>query len=83
MASKGEKSSAPHGYGILLRYLQLYAILVQCGIGVVKYILPMPLLVTSWALAAKCTFYSACEGAVPDISRFPSMYELIVAETMT
>ena len=53
----------PHGYGILLHYLQLYAILVQCGIGVVKYKLPMPLLVTSWALAAMCTFYSACEVA--------------------
>ena len=53
----------PHGYDILLHYLQLYAILVQCGIGVVKYKLPMPLLVTSWALAAMCTFYSACEGA--------------------
>ena len=72
----------PHGYDISLHYLQLYAILVQCGIGVVKYKLPMPLLVTSWALAAMCTFYSACEGAVLDISRFPSMYELIVAETM-
>ena len=72
----------PHGYDILLHYLQLYAMLVQCGSGVVKYMLPMPLLVTSWALAAMCACYSACEGAVPDISRFPSMYELIVAETM-
>ena len=53
----------PHGYDISLHYLQLYAMLVQCGIGVVKYKLPMPLLVTSWALAAMCTFYSACEGA--------------------
>ena len=53
----------PHGYGILLHYLQLYAMLVQCGSGVVKYILPMPLLVTSWALVAMCTFYGACEGA--------------------
>ena len=52
-----------HGYDILLHYLQLYAMLVQCGIGVVKYKLPMPLLVTSWALAARCAFYSACEGA--------------------
>ena len=52
-----------HGYDISLHYLQLYAILVQCGSGVVKYKLPMPLLVTSWALAARCTFYSACEGA--------------------
>ena len=72
----------PHGYDILLHYLQLYAMLVQCGIRVVKYKLPMPLLVTSWALAAMRTCYSACEGAVPNISRFPSMYELIVAETM-
>ena len=71
-----------HGCDIVLHYLQLYAILVQCGIGVVKYKLPVPLLVTSWALAARCAFYSACEGAVPDISRFHSMYELIVAETM-
>ena len=72
----------PHGYDISLHYLQLYAILVQCGSGVVKYKLPVPLLVTSWALAARCAFYSACEGAVPDISRFHSMYELIVTETM-
>ena len=72
----------PHGYGILLHYLQLYAMLVQCGSVLVKYILPMPLLVTSWALAGTCTCYSAFEGAVPDISRFPDMYELIVAETM-
>ena len=72
----------PHGYGISLHYLQLYAMLVQCGSGVVKYKRAMPLLVTSWALAVMCTCYSACEGAVPNISRFPSMYELIVAETM-
>ena len=71
----------PHGYDISLHYLQLYAMLVQCGIGVVKYKLPMPLLVTSWALAAMCTFYSACEGAVPNISRFPDMSELIITGT--
>ena len=70
-----------HGCDIVLHYLQSYAILVHCGIGVVKYKLPMPLLVTSWALAAMCTFYSACGGAVPDIFGFPGMYELIVAET--
>ena len=70
-----------HGCDIVLHYLQLYAILVQCGIGVVKYKLPMPFLVTSWALAAMCTFYSACEGDVPDISGYLDMYELIVAET--
>ena len=51
----------PHGYDILLHYLQLYAMLVQCGIGVVTYKLLMPLLVTSWALAALRTFYRACE----------------------
>ena len=72
----------PHGHGILLHYLQLYAILVQCGIAVVKYKLPMPLLVTSWALAAMCKFCGVCEGASPNnISRFPEMFELIITGT--
>ena len=71
----------PHGYDISLHYLQLYAMLVQCGIGVVKYKLPMPLLVTSWALAAMCKFCSVCDGASPNISRFPGMYELIITGT--
>ena len=53
----------PHGHDISLHYLQSYAILVHCGSGVVKYKLPMPFLVTSWALAARCTCYGACEGA--------------------
>ena len=47
----------------------------------VKYELAMPLLVTSWALAAMCKFCSVCQGASPNIFGFPDMYELIITGT--
>ena len=69
----------PHGYDIVCIYLQWYSLIGD--IWMVKYELAMPLLVTSWALAAMCKFCSVWQGASPNIFGFPDMYELIITGT--